>query len=197
MKKVMIAFMLMLGMSVTTAYGANSGCNIPTDGLSSEVVKQMVDLCVKDKEKQESEKVASSPVGNIKNIGEFASVSKEFASSLGIAARELGIAANEFLASPAGVLTAIVIIWKVFAMNILGMFFIVSTMVIWMYMLRAVMTEKIETRTVKGFGNTEKEKRYRVYVNFDEISADRGCTLAIVNIVPIILIMIIVCNMIV
>lgn len=193
MKRFMIAIMLTLGMSVT-AYGANTGCNIPTEGLSTEVVKQMFDLCIKDKEKQESEKVVS-PTESLKNLGEFATISKEFASSLGIAAKELGIAANDFLASPAGVLTAVVIIWKVFAMNILGLFFILSVMAIWMYMLRAVMTEKMETRMVKGWGKEEREKDVRVYVNFDKISENRGITLLILNIVPIVLIFIIVYNM--
>lgn len=193
MKRFMIAIMLTLGMSVT-AFGANAGCNIPTEGLSAEVVKQMFDLCIKDKEKQESEKVVS-PTESLKNLGEFATISKEFASSLGIAAKELGIAANDFLASPAGVLTAVVIIWKVFAMNILGLFFILSVMAIWMYMLRAVMTEKMETRMVKGWGKEEREKDVRVYVNFDKISENRGITLLILNIVPIVLIFIIVYNM--
>lgn len=112
-----------------------------------------------------------------------------------IAANELGVAANTFLTTPAGILTAVVIIWKVFAMNILGLFFILSTMVVWFYMLRSVMTEKMETRTVKGWGNAEVEKDVRVYVDFDNISSDRGVSLMLVNIVPIVLIFIIVYNM--
>lgn len=195
MKRIMFTVMLFLSMSFS-AYGAqqsSTGCSISTDGLSSEVVKQMMDLCVQDKEKQAS--ITRSASENMKNIGEFASISKEFASSLGIAANELGVAANTFLASPAGMLTAGVIIWKVFAMNILGLFFILSIMAIWFYILRTVMTEKIETTMVEGWGKTQKEKRTRVYVDFDNISGDRGSSLVIVNIVPIILIFIIVYNM--
>lgn len=194
MKRIMFTIMFFLSMSFA-AYGApqSNGCNISTEGLSAEVVKQMMDLCINDKEKQVA--AGSSAVANIKNLGEFANVSKEFASSLGIAANELGVAANTFLTTPAGILTAVVIIWKVFAMNILGLFFILSTMVVWFYMLRSVMTEKMETRTVKGWGNAEVEKDVRVYVDFDNISSDRGVSLMLVNIVPIVLIFIIVYNM--
>jgi hypothetical protein len=190
----MFTIMLFLSMSFA-AYGAPSstGCNISTEGLSPEVVKQMMDLCVKDKEQQAS--VVGVASNNIKNLGEFAAVSKAFASSLGIAANELGVAVNTFLASPAGMLTAGVIIWKVFAMNILGMFFILVTIGIWIFMLRAVMTEKIETKMVEGWGKTQKEKRTRIYMDFENISCERGWALVLVNIVPIILIAIIVGNM--
>lgn len=194
MKRIMFTLMLFLSMSFA-AYGApqTTGCNISTDGLSPEVVKQMMDLCVKDKEKQAS--VAGVSSENIKNLGEFATISKEFASSLGIAAKELGIAANTFLASPAGMLTAGVIIWKVFAMNILGLLFILVTIGIWIFMLRAAMTESFETKMVKGWGDVEKEKRTRIYMDFEHISGERGWSLVLVNIVPIILITIIVGNM--
>lgn len=193
MKRIMFTIMLFLSMSFA-AYGApqtNAGCSISTDGLSPEVVKQMMDLCIKDKEQQAS--VSGSE--NIKNLGEFATIAKEFASSLGIAADELGMAANKFLDSPAGMLTAVVIIWKVFAMNILGMFFILSIMGIWIFMLRAVMTEKFETKMVDGWGDTKKEQRTRVYVDFGDISSERVGSLLMVNAVPIILIAIIVGNM--
>jgi len=192
MKRIMFTLMLFLSMSFA-AYGApsNTGCNISTDGLSPEVVKQMMDLCVKDKEKQAS--VAGSE--NIKNLGEFAIIAKEFASSLGVAADELGMAANKFLDSPAGMLTAGVIIWKVFAMNILGLLFILVTIGIWIFMLRAVMTEKFETKMVDGWGNTQKEERTRVYIDFGDLSGERVGSLFFVNAVPIILIAIIVGNM--
>lgn len=192
MKRIMFTLMLFLSMSFA-AYGApsNTGCNISTDGLSPEVVKQMMDLCVKDKEKQAS--VAGSE--NIKNLGEFAIIAKEFASSLGVAADELGMAANKFLDSPAGMLTAGVIIWKVFAMNILGLFFILVTIGFWIFMLRSAMTESFETKMVKGWGDVEKEKRTRIYMDFDHISSERGCSLVLINVVPIILIAIIVGNM--
>jgi hypothetical protein len=179
------------------AYGApppaSTGCSISTEGLSPEVVKQMMDLCVKDKEKQAS--ITGVASENIKNLGEFATISKEFASSLGIAANELGVAANTFLASPAGMLTAGVIIWKVFAMNILGLLFILVTIGIWIFMLRAVMTEKFETKMVEGWGKTQKEERTRVYIDFGDLSGERVGSLFVVNAVPIILIIIIVANM--
>lgn len=194
MKRIMFAIMFFLSMSFA-AYGApqSNGCNISTDGLSAEVVKQMMDLCLKDKEKQGA--LGGSAVENIKNLGEFANVSKEFASSLGIAARELGIAANEFLSSPAGVLTAIVIIWKVFALNILGLFFILVIISFWAFMLRVVLTESIDSKMVEGWKNKQKEKRTRIYVDFGDINGERGFSLILVNAVPIILIAIIVCNM--
>ena len=43
----------------------------------------------------------------------YGKVAKEFAEAIGIAAKELGVAANDFLNTPAGKLTAVIIVWRV------------------------------------------------------------------------------------
>ena len=169
-----------------------SDCDIQTKGLSADAVRQMVDLCRKDIAAQKTIGVTE----NVQMLGKIMEVSHEFSSSLGLAARELGYAANEFLASPAGILTAIVIIWKVFMVQILGIIFLMVVIPLWIYMLRKAMTDKVEYLPVKRWGGREGLKKVVTYENFDSISCERGVSMAVISGFAVILIAIIVGRMI-
>lgn len=67
-------------------------------------------------------------------ISEWAQISEQFAKALGIAASEVGISVNEFMGTPAGIITTAVIIWTVLGQDflaILGMFCITWLLVWW------------------------------------------------------------------
>jgi hypothetical protein len=64
--------------------------------------------------------IAAVPQITRDDVSEWAKISQEFAKALGIAANEVGSSVNEFLASPAGILTAVTLIWMVLGKSILG-----------------------------------------------------------------------------
>jgi hypothetical protein len=51
-------------------------------------------------------------ITTIESVDKWADISLKFARALGVAAKELGIAANDFLKTPAGMLTAGVIVFQ-------------------------------------------------------------------------------------
>lgn len=169
-----------------------SECDIQTKGLSAEAVRQMVDLCQKDLASQKTDGLTE----NVQMLGKIMEVSHEFSSSLGLAARELGYAANEFLASPAGILTATVIIWKVFMVQILGIIFLMVVIPLWIYMLRKTMIDKVEYLPIKRWGGREGHKKVVTYESFDSISSERCRSMLIISVFAIVLIAIIVGKMI-
>jgi len=69
---------------------------------------------------------------------QLAAAAEGFAKALGIAAKELNVTINDFLKSPAGILTAIVIIWKVAGTTILKMMYGTLFVVVGLTMVRVV-----------------------------------------------------------
>ena len=63
---------------------------------------------------------------------------KGFAEALGVAARELNISVNDFLGTPAGKMTAVLIIWKVAGSAILHMLFGLSFAITGMIVARVI-----------------------------------------------------------
>lgn len=85
-------------------------CNLTgVDGLPDSVVKQLELECEKAKETATS----AAETYKVEKLSAYAEVATQVAKALGVAAKELGLAVNDFLKSPAGLLTAGVIIVKV------------------------------------------------------------------------------------
>ena len=87
---------------------------------------------------------------------QMAQAAEGFAKALGIAARELNVTVNDFLASPAGKLTAALIIWKVagaaFLKLVYGMFFVSVGMIITRLVYVRLFTKGYEKVEYKSFG---------------------------------------------
>lgn len=98
-------------------------------------------------------KYLSAAAGWGKQAGEAA---EGFGRAFTIAAKELGITANEFLASPAGKLTAGLIIWKVMGASIVkilfGMFFVVSGLTLARVVYKRLFTKGYEKVEYSRFG---------------------------------------------
>ncbi len=134
MKKILIGLILSLSAFAACAE------NIDTSGLSDAQVAEIKSIAATkaaESAKQKAEQGAMAllpkdPTTMAKvaaTWGQQASIAAEgFAHALAIAAKELGITINEFLATPAGKLTAALIIWKVAGAAIIhmlyGMFFL-------------------------------------------------------------------------
>lgn len=109
---------------------------------------------------------------------DMATVAESFARAIGIAARELGVAVNDFLKTPAGVLTAVVILWKVIGSDLLTVLTCVPIMAIftiaYFKILRGLLVGGYETSQHSLlFGLVKYTRRRPVYLGPDQISGER------------------------
>lgn len=106
-----------------------------------------------------------------------AAAAEGFAKALGIAAKELNITINDFLKSPAGILTAGLIIWKMAGAAILHAIYGVVFLTVGLVMIRVLYTrlftkgyEKVEYSNFGGF--FKGTKLVRIPKTFKDLEND-------------------------
>lgn len=177
MKKILYAVLLMLSLT-----GVASACDIRVSGLSSEAIAELKVACEQAKlanlrNKEEvvgtfSEKITTANVEQLSAVGK---VSTEIAKAIGLAASELGIAVNVFLQSPAGILVAIGVFWKLFLVQSIGIVLLTMTIgaMIWMY--RRVMICSFENKEQSVlWGLVTYTKSVPLYSSVRDMSDDQG-----------------------
>lgn len=91
---------------------------------------------------------------NPDNLQKYADVGEAIAKSLGAAAKEMGVAVNEFMQSPAGLLTVVLIVYHFIGAELLsflfaGCFLIPLVTILWWKYIKNVRTKEL-TRNEKG-----------------------------------------------
>lgn len=104
---------------------------------------------------------------------QMATAAEGFAKALNIAAKELGITINDFLNTPAGKLTAILIIWKVAGAAAVKMLYGVLFVTVGLSMVRMMylrlFTKGYEKVSYSYFGLIKGEKMVRVPKTFKDL----------------------------
>lgn len=112
MKRFVFVVLAMLALFSTPSWAA---CTITSNDLT-EVAKKQLELdCLKA---EAAEKV--SPSLDTDRISKYAGVATEVAQAIGLAAKNLGVEVNNFITTPAGMLTVAVILVKIFG-KLIGM----------------------------------------------------------------------------
>ena len=106
-----------------------------------------------------------------------AAAAEGFARALAIAAKELGVTINDFLNTPAGKLTAMLIIWKVAGTAIMhalyGLFFVTVGLTITRMIYMRLFTDRYEKVTYERFfGAWKGERMVRVPKSFKDLNKD-------------------------
>lgn len=188
MKKILTAIVLMA--SVNSAYASCAKID-QIQGLTNEVRQEMKVQC--ETKKLELAKKANTVVAGATDIAsqitnpealtEWGQVATEFAKALGLAARELGIATNDFLQTPAGMLTASLIIWHVAGESLLGVFIGVPLLIFWLWtclrLWRKAMIKETHYTTMKTWYGAEK--RVVDKIEYSDDSEDRTALLGVVG----------------
>lgn len=104
-----------------------------------------------------------------------ATAAEGFAKALGIAAREIGVTVNEFISTPAGKLTAALIVWKVAGATLISMAYGVVVLVIGLWaawlLARHIATDRYESVPYSRlWGLWSGERKVRVYRPFSKYS---------------------------
>lgn len=165
-----LAVSLMLS-SVAMAQTANPCDNIPeaTRGKNSTEIATILETCRGDN-------------GNLPSItpqkaAEWSDAAKGFAEALGIAAKELGIATNDFLMSPAGILLAIILLFNYAGGAIMGFPFSIFTILLMFWLIRRLMTDKVEYEVVPILWGAFQWRRKKVVQSVSYISEGKGILL--------------------
>lgn len=106
-----------------------------------------------------------------------AAAAEGFAKAMGIAARELNLTINDFLKSPAGMLTAALIVWKMAGAAILHALYGVVFLTIGLCMVRVIYVRLFTKEMVRlpyssFFGMFKGERLVRVPKNFADLRND-------------------------
>lgn len=88
---------------------ALADCTITASGITDVARKQLELDCIKAQAVE-----AATPQVDAKKVSEYAGVAKEVAEAIGIAAKNLGVEVNNFITTPAGLLTVAIILIKIF-----------------------------------------------------------------------------------
>lgn len=136
MKRILIV-VAMLFSSMAFA-GPYQTCDISNTGLPDSVVQKLKTDCeslrLEQLNKKALDKVAedNAPVITPERITGWTQVAEGFANAMGAAAKQLNVSVNDFIKTPAGLITIGVILWKVIGVSILklGAMYLVFRMIL-------------------------------------------------------------------
>lgn len=176
MKNILIGIVLFFAMAANTY-----ACEIRGTGLPAAAIAELKVACEQAKLNNIQAKgsnTVSSVAANMpsaEQLSEIGNVSKEIAKAIGIAAKELGVAVNDFLTTPAGILIAFGVFWKVFLVESVGLLllFLLITGCMWMYRKCLIDGYEIKERSVL-WGLYKYQKHVPVYGTISRISSPEG-----------------------
>lgn len=178
MKRILLAVALMFSS------GAFAACEITGTGLPTQVVQKLITDCEtlrleqlnKKVEEEAAEKAAKAvakkveevPMITPEKLTSWATVAEGFTRAVGAAAKEVGVSINEFIKTPAGMITMAFIVLKAFGSGLIKIWVIFFLTVVTYYVNRHLWTEStIEVQ--KSLWAFKWSKSKRVYYNFKEM----------------------------
>jgi hypothetical protein len=159
-------FLLLALMSLGAQ--ADTGCEINYSGLPKEALQQLKVDCENARLKAIQ---AAKDVGNVPDVStltperitSWAQVAAGFADAIGLAANKLGVSVNEFIKTPAGMITVGVILWKVAGTAIIKICFLLLVIAGTKSILRAMWASGTyqETRNFLWYERTVSRRKYQ------------------------------------
>lgn len=150
-----------LSILMLFSFNAFAACDIPKEIMSTRNIQKMQELCEKNAIEKFAGDLNTTPSGT--SIGKVAS---ELSSSLVIAANNIGVQPETFITSASGIFLALVILWKSFMVQILGLLILLAMYVSSVKLIQIIFTESIEFVKVKRFwGLYESIKKVKTYDN--------------------------------
>lgn len=164
MKKIIFAMLLSLFALPVMAY-----CELDRTGkgeLTDIQVQELKMQCEKMKlEAMKEPVVIPSPVPKVdkETISAWGHVAKEFSGALGVAAQQVGVGINEFLKTPAGILTAIIVVMMTIGSTLLAIFVGLMFTAIVLKLNQRFWFDRMEKVEKQGFRKayTVEVKRYK------------------------------------
>lgn len=169
MKRVMLALILSLA-----SFGAMASCEISNTGLPDSVLQKLKTDCetarlaeTQKKEEEKNSPIPSVPFINPERMTGWAAVAEGFANAMGAAAKQLNISVNEFITTPAGMITIGVILWKVIGTSILKLLAMYGVFLVARQIIRVMWTKSTIT-VERKFWQWTWTKENRVYYTWKD-----------------------------
>ena len=173
-RSVLLVFALMFSTAAfaQTANVPNPCADIAeaTRGKNPTEIQTILESC----RAKASEAASILPELTPEKAADWSNAAKGFAEALGIAARELGIATNDFLTSPAGFLLAAILLFNYAGGAIVGLPFSIFTILLMYWLIRRLMTGKVEYETVPIFWGAFQYRRKKLAQSVDYISEGKA-----------------------
>jgi hypothetical protein len=193
-KSMFLLLALMLVAIPAFAQDANPCSNIPeaTRGKNADSVSTILDLCRKASAKP-ALSIANTAIPEAEEVSEWSQAARGFAEAIGVAAKGLGIAVNEFMASPAGILLALILVLKYAGGVVIGIPFVVFTILVFTYLVRRLSISSIAYENVPMFWGMITVRR-KTLVKTGSVDGETAGVIAITGIALLILDLIVCLN---
>ena len=191
-KTMFLLLALMLVAMPAFAQDTNPCADIPeaTRGKNADSVETILDLCRKANVKP-ALSINTTVLPEAEEVSEWSQAARGFAEAIGVAAKGLGIAVNDFMKSPAGVLLALILLLNYAGGVIIGVPFVMFTILVFAYMFRRATIDSISYENVPMFWGMITVRR-RTVVKMTGINGDSAGVLAVTE-VALLLLDLIVC----
>lgn len=185
-RSILLVFALMFSATAFAQTAAPNPCaNIAeaTRGKNPTEIQTILESC----RTEAASATSILPEMTPERAAEWSDAAKGFAEALGIAARELGIATNDFLTSPAGVLLAAILLFNYAGGAIVGFPFTIFTILVLLWLVRRLTTEKVEYETVPLLWGLVHYRRKKVDASVEYLSDSKGILLLLATVVMVVL----------
>ena len=179
-KTMFLLLALMLVAMPAMAQTATNPCdNIAetTRGKSGPEVETILKLC-RQADAKPALSINTTVLPEAEEVSEWSQAARGFAEAIGVAAKGLGIAVNDFMKSPAGVLLALILLLNYAGGVIIGVPFVMFTILVFAYMFRRATIDSISYENVPMFWGMITVRR-RTVVKMTSIDGDSAGVLAV------------------
>lgn len=172
-----------IAVFATATWASEDRTTLDTKGLTPAQIAEIKAITAK-KVAESAASVGTSPDNITTGVAlaatwgnQAAQAAEGFAKAMGIAARELNVTINDFLTSPAGIITAALIIWKVAGASLLSALYGVLFLIVGLTMVRVIYVrlftkgyEKVEYSRFGGF--IKGTRMVRIPKSVDDLESD-------------------------
>jgi hypothetical protein len=175
---------ILLVVAMMFSSGAFAYCEITNTGLPDHVVQKLrtdcealrLDQLNKEVEQDAVKKAAKivekeAPMITPEKLTSWATVAEGFARAVGAAAKEIGVSVNEFITTPAGIITMAFIILKAFGAGMMKILVIIFLTVVTYWINRHIWTqETIEVpKSLFGMGWSKTKRKFYTFKEIPDI----------------------------
>lgn len=127
-------------------------CNLQNTNLPEDVKKELELKCLQAEKAAKDKASEVATASQVDQLSAYAGIATEVAKAVGLAAKELGIAANEFILTPAGIITMLFVVFKVFG-KLLATIVVagIVNMIVWRLIRKIWYVETDKTVEVTGW----------------------------------------------
>lgn len=205
-KSALLALTLLCVPAVTVAAEINCASAIGAIHNMDEISKRALIVQCEQTKLEAQKKIVTEAVADntptsekvLNTMDRVSNIAKQFAEAIGIAAKELGVAVNEFITTPAGIITILFIVYQMAGNTIIyillagfALTFIMNRLT---QFIRTVLVEDYETETYKNFLGQEKTRKVPKFTPWKNLYDGQAFWVIVVPIIECVVVLLVILN---